>query len=101
MQFKEKTNNSIQLPPLWKTVDKIQDTLGINNFLMASLMCLKEKEFERFKKFNKDPSVTSAFSLCDSLNIGFESLMEGEIDYKAVFNQYFGNKSYLPEKYSE
>ena len=91
-----------QLSPrrLWNSLHQIQNVLGIQMDAMAEMMSLTEVDFLKMKMTGEEPRVTSTMGLTKSLNIGFDALMCGDIDYKTLARQYFGKLDSIPEKYS-
>ena len=91
-----------QLSPrrLWNSLHRIQNVLGIEGDAMAEMMSLTEVDFLKLKSTGEEPRVTSTMDLTKSLNIGFDALMCGDIDYKTLAKQYFGKLDAIPEKYS-
>lgn len=84
---------------LWLTLGKIQTSLNIDGVEMAMILRLTHSDFQKLRNQKKEPNVRSAMALCEHLNVGFERLMTGDIDYPALYQQYHGNKSYIPERY--
>ena len=91
-----------QLSPLhfWNALHQIQHVLGIETGSIAEMMSLTESDFLKMKTSGEEPKVTSTMGLTRSLNIGFDTLMCGDIDYKALARQYYGKVDALPEKYA-
>jgi len=64
------------------------------------MLQLTEREFDKFKKIKKVLPATKVFSLAERLELGFETIATGKIDYQALTQHYFGNKNFLPERYT-
>lgn len=84
---------------VWPTLNQIQKRLGLSDSRMAELLLLSDKTFLSMRGRNKDISVRAAFHLSDVLNVSFESLVDGDIDYVTMAQQFWGNEQYIPEKY--
>lgn len=96
----------LQSPPLrskitsaWPVLNRIQKCLGIDDRKMADLVRLTEKEMVKMRAKERDISPRAAFYLADALNIGFEAIVTGRMDYIALAQQFLGNHSYIPERY--
>lgn len=84
----------------WRSVNKIQSVLDLTDAQMSAYLELSINEFKKFKQAKKDPPVRSLISLCDEMNLGFEQVVTGAIDWVALEKQFLGDAEALPEKYS-
>ncbi|MGK5085056.1 hypothetical protein WDW37_17340 [Bdellovibrionota bacterium FG-1] len=87
------------LPPVWQTLNRIQETLSLSDSAMADLMRLTSRDFTNLKTRNVEPLIRSTMALAEVINVGFDSLVTNAIDYVALSRQFFGNECYIPEKY--
>lgn len=87
-------------PDFWVVLNRIQGTLRLKDAHMAELMRMTEKEFRRLKNRRIEPRVPAGMALAHALNIGFDSLILNNIDYVALERHFYGESSYIPEKYT-
>jgi hypothetical protein len=86
-------------PHFWDILLRIQVSLGINSKKFSSLMQLPEKDFLKMKGYRLDPPIRNTLFLAEALNLSFDHLITGKIDYTTLTQQFLGHKDYLPEKY--
>ena len=89
------------LPTTWSVVDRIGRTLKLSDIELADMLSMTGIEFQKFKATKKDVSVDKLFSLAGRLNLSFDSIMSGRVDYQALQQHYLGNKTHLPERYQK
>lgn len=104
MPIQDKNSSEIRtllssLPVLWNTLQRIQLSLSISDSKMAEMLLLTSKDFLRMRAEGREPVVRSAMHLCERLNISFDRLIEGKLDFAALTKHYFGESSYVPERY--
>ena len=87
--------------PFWNTLDRIQATLGLDAAEFADCFALTEREFTRLRQAGRSPKVTAAFECTRRLNIAFDALLSGNIDYVALSRQFHGDRLCLPERYAQ
>jgi predicted hydrocarbon binding protein len=84
---------------LWKTIDRVETTLGLNQGQIAEYLGLTIKDYHRSRMAKKKLSVSAAMELSQRLNISFEALITGDLDYRCLAKNYFSSVSALPEHY--
>lgn len=87
------------LPNTWDTIHRLELTLGLSETDLLEMLCLTRNEFERARASKKDLPADKIFSLAERLELGFNSIVNGKIDYQALSQHYFGNKCFLPKRY--
>ncbi len=87
-------------PEIWDTFERIAMTLNLKDSEFADMLLLTQHELLKFREHKKDLPFIKLFNLSERLNISFDSIITGKIDYQALAQHYFGNLTYLPEKYS-
>jgi hypothetical protein len=87
------------VPSLWRTLERVQVSLGVDNALFAELMRLTENEWLRLKGSGREPVVRSVMALAQELRVSFEALMEDRVDYSTMALQFHGHEGCLPERY--
>ncbi|MBL6992264.1 MAG: hypothetical protein ISR65_20945 [Bacteriovoracaceae bacterium] len=67
---------------------------------MSRLFDTDIDNYRELKKANfQDLDLFLWAEFCEKLGISLHSLVEDCVDYDAVFQQYYGNKNYIPKKY--
>jgi hypothetical protein len=89
------------IPNFWDTINRIGVTLNLTMDEIAEMMEVTPYRLQTMQKFNKEPNVSSAMAFSKRINVSFEALVLDRFNYKLMAQQYFGNNSSLPERYSE
>ena len=90
----------VKLPNTWDTIHRIEQTLGLFDQDLSDKLQLTHKELAKIRETKKEVSADKIFSLAERLDISFNSIVNGKIDYQALAQHYFGNKSFVPERYA-
>ncbi len=93
--------NRPQLPNTWDVIDRISKTLKLSDRDLAEMLLSTDKELEQLKLRKKTLSADKIFSLAGRLDLSFDRVMSGKIDYQALTEHFWGNKNYLPEYYQK
>jgi hypothetical protein len=72
----------------WDTLDRIRSALNVDHTVLADMMSLTSRQYERFRKAKRPPTAKSVFSLLKHVQVSFEDLMAGRIDYVALSASY-------------
>lgn len=88
------------LPNTWDVIERVGTTLGLDDTQLADMLQFTAKELEKHRREKKILSADKIFSLSDRLNVGFDRIVTGNIDYQALSQHYSGNQNFLPERYA-
>jgi hypothetical protein len=87
-------------PKIWDVIERISTTLDLKDSELADLLLLTRRELLKHRESKKDLPMNKLFNLSERLNVGFDLIVTGKIDYQAMAHHFFGDNEYLPEKYS-
>jgi len=90
-----------RIPNTWAVVERIRRTLKLSDAEIADMLLITPDDLKNLKERGKDISANRIFSLAERLNLGFDTIMSGQIDYQALHQHFSGNKTYLPERYQK
>ncbi|MBC7693698.1 MAG: hypothetical protein H7222_18170 [Methylotenera sp.] len=83
----------------WKVIHRIQLVLGMPDSEVCEVLALHSSQLFHLRKCNLSPPASGAVQLAKRLNIGFDELFTGQIDYHALVLQHQGVSSAIPERY--
>lgn len=86
-------------PEIWDVIERISTTLDLNDSALADLLLLTRRELLKHRESKKNLPMNKLFNLSERLNVGFDLIVTGKIDYQAMAHHFFGDTEYLPEKY--
>lgn len=66
---------------------------------VATILRLSKGQFLKILNGKKDLGIDAVANLIIQYNLCFESIVEGKVDFEALFQHHMGNKSYVPLKY--
>ncbi len=92
---------SQKLPNTWDTIHRIGQTLGLSVDILRDMLQITAKEMEKAHLARKDLEAEKIFALAERLNIGFNCIVTGKIDYQALTQHYQGNNEFLPDRYHQ
>lgn len=84
---------------LHKTVHRIQSTLDLDDQSYSEYLRLSETTLKKIKRGRTTYSIENIHSLCSRLDLSFDRVLQGEIDFPSLEKQFHGNISTLPERY--
>lgn len=90
-----------KLPPIWTVLHRVQASLACTDVVMAELLEVNIEDFKYLKTTHNEPTLRSTFCLARAVNVGWDALVMGEIDYTVMSKQWSGQSTYMPEKYLE
>lgn len=90
----------LQKVPLEDTLERIRATLQFDSDEWQSVLGITQKEQIRMSAKSQAPSAQAILQLAEHLNLNFESILRGEIDYGILAARRKGNDLILPEKYT-
>ena len=93
-----KTNRSAT--NMWENLELIRSVLELEEREFAEILKVSDKEYSRLKKQKHSLSVDSALAVAERLNVGFDSIITGSIDFRAMKAQFQGDTAFVPERYS-
>jgi hypothetical protein len=83
----------------WKQIQSLSSVLGLNDQAMASMMCLTEHDFVKYKTKKIPVPINCSINLCDRLGITLEKLLSGKVDFMRLRESFYGMSNSLPVRY--
>ena len=89
-------------PPssLRRTVDKIRQTLVLNDSDFIEVVGMKLSTFQRIKRGQADYTLRHIETLCHALDLNISLVFSGDIDYVALSKAFAGDYRTVPERYA-
>lgn len=92
--------NSNAALTMWENLELIRSLLELEVKDFADILRVTEKEYVRLRRSKHSLSVDSALAIAERLNVGFDSIIMGNIDYQAMKSQFCGDRKCIPGRYS-
>lgn len=91
------TPSSIQMREqlLVRTLERIRVELSLNVNDWSGYLNLKERDYKKVLNGATPLSVLSLYHVCERLSLDPAALQTGKIDFAALVQTYFGNRSYI------
>ncbi|MFY7991717.1 MAG: hypothetical protein ACOVP4_00365 [Bacteriovoracaceae bacterium] len=80
-------------------INALAEKLNLTKSEIVEMACISSFNRRKVKDDFSKASITSLIKLADNLEVNFESLVEGKIDYTALKEHHLGNKMFIPLKY--
>ena len=80
------------------TINKIQNTLEMADDELRDILMLSKRSFTLFRKNPLKLPAASLYCLGEKLDLSVDSIVSGEIDYRALLSHSNGREDYLPER---
>lgn len=87
-------------PRLWKVLDRIKKVLELDEKDFAEFLQLRPNQYEKARSQNREVSARSIIALSKQINLGYDQIMTGSIDFRTLSKHFKGEKGVLPKKYS-
>jgi len=84
---------------IWNTLYQIRSCLNIDHKQFAEALSLSFNQYQKIGSLKQMPSAHSIINLADFLDLSYEKIMTGSIDFKALSRRYSGDSKAIPEKY--
>lgn len=87
------------LPDIWKVIERIALTLDLDDRTLSDMLLLTHQELVKYRETRANLPFIKLFNLSDRLNLGFDLIVTGKIDFQALAHHFRGDSNFLPEKY--
>ncbi len=89
------------LKPIGATLNRIQQTLGLDSDQMAMLLDIVPRQYSKALQEGETLPARSLMLLARELNLSFDALMMDQFCYRTLARHFSGDTSAIPEKYTE
>lgn len=80
-------------------INTLADILNLTRSEIVEMACISSYKGKKVKDDFSKASITNLIKLADNLEVNFEYLIEGKLDYTALKEHHLGNKMFIPLKY--
>lgn len=84
---------------LVRTIERMRMELGLSHAAWSDYLQLTEKDYAKLRNGIKPLSAVSLYHLTERLSLSPAALESGKIDYVALVQAHFGNRSYINPDY--
>lgn len=88
-----------KLPSIWNVLERISHELNLGDAGMADLLELTAADYARKHDSRSELSVRAAMRLSERLDLSFDGLVTGRIDFRALAKHFNEERAFLPERY--